>query len=110
MPLVDLIILALATWRLVLLVQQERGPFAGFTRLRERLGVAHDEDGAPISWPDTELGRLIRCCWCGSVWVGIGLAGVYMAWPMAATVLALPFALSAGALIVEVIVDGKSTD
>lgn len=110
MPLVDLVILALACWRLVLLVQQERGPLAVFTRIRERLGVMHDEDGMPVSWPDTEVGLLVRCCRCGSIWVGVGLAGIYLATPVAATLLALPFALSAGALIVEVIVDGQSTD
>ncbi len=106
MQLVELVVLGLACWRLASLAQFERGPFAVFTRLRGRFGVEHDEDGLPVSWPDGEVGRMARCIRCGSVWVGVGLAGLYLWWPVAATLLALPFALSAVAIALEVIFDG----
>lgn len=108
MQLVEFVVLALATWRIAYLVQFERGPFAVFSRLRERLGIEHDEDGEPVSWPDSEPGRLVGCIRCGSVWTGVCLVGLYLAWPLAATVLALPFALSAVAIAMEVMINGQS--
>lgn len=108
MRFVEFVVLALATWRIAYVLQFERGPFAVFARARALLGVEHDEDGQPVSWPEGEAGRLVGCIRCGSVWIGVCLAGLYLAWPLAATVLALPFALSAVAIAVEVIIDGKS--
>lgn len=102
MPLGTLLLLGLATWRIVCLLQRERGPMAVLTRMRAALGVSHDEAGEPIGWPDTEIGALVRCPWCLSVWVGVGLAGLYLLWPGLGVALALPFALSALALAVEV--------
>lgn len=96
----NILVLALAAWRLTELVQYERGPWAIFTRLRKRLGVTHDEDGKPISWPDTELGRLARCVYCGSVWTATGLVGLHILAPLLAFYLALPFALSAAAILI----------
>lgn len=86
-------------WRIGRMLQYERGPLSVFTRLRLRLGVQHDEDGEPVSWPDTEAGRLVRCLDCGSVWVAVGLAGIYLWQPSAALAMALPFALSAVAIM-----------
>ena len=106
MSLVELVVLALATWRLGRLVQFERGPGAIFIRLRELAGVEHDEDGKPTSYPDTELGILARCLDCGSVWIGVGLAGLYLLAPGPALVVALPLALSGAAVGLEVMVDG----
>jgi hypothetical protein len=100
LQLADVLVLGLATWRIVNLLQRERGPMAILTRMRAALGVSHDEAGEPVGWPDTELGLLVRCPWCLSVWVGVGLAGVYLLWPGLGVALALPFALSAMALAV----------
>jgi hypothetical protein len=103
MSVVALTILALATWRITSIVQGERGPWAICERIRERMGIEHDEDGHPISYPDTELGRLTSCPLCGSVWVGAGLAGVHLAWPLALEVVCLPFALSALAILIGIV-------
>ena len=100
MSLVMLLILALATWRITSILQGERGPWAVFERIRERMGIEHDEDGHPTSYPDTELGRLTSCPLCGSVWIGACLAGVYFASPVAGLLLALPFTLSALAILI----------
>ena len=106
MTLLDLVILALATWRIGSLAHYERGPFRIFGTIRSHFGVTHDDDGEPIAWPDTEMGRLIRCLDCGSVWIGLGLAGLYFLSPRWAVVLAFPFALSAAAIGLEVIIGG----
>ena len=105
--LADLVLLGLATWRLTKLVQDERGPFAVLERIREALGIGHDADGQPFFWPDTELGRLLSCHWCGSVWAAIGLVGLYLLVPKAGIVLALPLALSALSIGWEEVVNGK---
>ncbi len=90
------------------MLQYERGPMQVLARLRMRFGVEHDEDGEPVSWPDTEIGRLARCLDCGSVWVGVGLAGLYFLWPTVVLALAIPFALSAVAIGLGVMIDGTS--
>lgn len=96
----ELAILALATWRLSRLLVDERGPWGLLVVLRERLAdVEHDERGRPVSWPDGERGLVIRCLDCCSVWLGLGLVGLYLWAPAVAIVLALPFALSAAAIL-----------
>lgn len=81
----------LATWRVAHILVYEAGPFDAFIKLREALGIKHDEFGNPIGWPH---GVVLACLWCTSVWV-------------AAAMLVLPkpirqaFALSAVACIVE---------
>jgi hypothetical protein len=106
--LVEFLILALATWRLGSLVQYERGPKAIFTKLRERFGITHGDDGTPIAWPNTEIAKLLECVWCGSVWVGLGMVGLYSWSPRLAVCLAFPFALSAVSIGLGVMINGKS--
>ena len=101
MTLVDVLVLALATWRLTSLLLNERGPWALLARLRALGGVEHDRDGEPVSWPATEVGTLLGCHWCSSVWVGLGLAGLYLLAPGLALVLSLPLALSAAVILVQ---------
>jgi hypothetical protein len=105
--LTEVVILCLACWRLSHLVQYERGPLAVFARIRHLAAVHHDADGEPLSWPDTELGRLVCCLWCGSVWVGAGLVGLYLYAPNVAIILSLPLALSAAAIVIQEVTDGK---
>ena len=101
----EVVVLCLACWRVSHLVQYERGPLAVFTRLRGLAAVQHDADGEPLAWPDTELGFLARCIRCGSVWVGLGLVGLYLYAPAVAVILALPLALSAAAIVIQGRVD-----
>lgn len=112
MPLVDLIILALATWRIASLLVDETGPADCLEALRYRLGIRYDDKSERVvrhviqrpAW----LGRLqyrvaeeLMCIWCTSLWVGLALALLYFAAPGAAPWLALPFALSAAAVWVH---------
>jgi len=95
----DLIILALAVWRLGSLLTYERGPWHVFQFVREKLGgIAHDAGGHPAANPATFLGELLSCQYCCTIWLGVLAAAGYWALGVAAVWLALPFALSAAAL------------
>lgn len=90
--------LSLAAWRLASLVANEDGPWMMFKRLRQR--AEH--------WCNTnrfcrELGlaELFSCEWCNSIWIGVGLTGLYL-W-LGETVLyfALPLALSTVVIVIK---------
>jgi len=55
MSALDLLVLALATWRVAYMIANEHGPFRVFERLRNAL----------------PLGGLTTCLYCLSVWVGL---------------------------------------
>jgi hypothetical protein len=95
----DVLILALATWRLASLLATEEGPYNAFARFRTWTGVEYDEYSMPQ--PRNEFARGLMCVWCNSVWVGLVLTVVYALFGTGALWLALPLALSAGAVIVE---------
>lgn len=52
MQLLDLLILALAAWRIAYFVTRESGPFSFMSRLRDKYA----------------LGGLLTCIYCASVW------------------------------------------
>lgn len=101
MGLDNLVLLILAVWRVSSLVTAERGPWDVFVRLRARAGIRPDEHGEPESWPDGFVAGVLSCLWCCSVYVGIVAAVAYYLAPVVTVWLCLPFALSAGAIIVE---------
>ena len=94
----DLLILIGATWRLTSLLVWEDGPVEVFARLRHRLGVRYDDQSLPYgtNW----LAKGVICPACASVWFGILWAVAYLLW-RDSTWIALPFALSAGAIVLE---------
>jgi len=108
MTIVEFAVLGLAAWRITRLVLYERGPAGLFTWFRSKIGVEHNDEGEPTTYPDSELGRLVACLDCGSVWAGLGLVGLYLLSPWVATLVALPFALSAAAIVIGRWIDGKS--
>lgn len=68
MTALDLLILALATWRVAYMITREHGPFRVFERLR-------------AAYP---LGGLTTCLYCLSVWVSAAFFLLYQAgilWP-----------------------------
>jgi len=83
----DFVILALATWRLSSLFATERGPFAIFDRIRERC--------------KGEMGLLIICPWCLSIWIGLIVSVFYYLYKESIVWMAMPLALSAATIIVE---------
>ena len=95
-----LVAYGLATWRISHILLWETGPWYAITRWRRWLGIEHDEDGKPVSWPDNHV---LACLWCTSVWVALVLAVLP---PRVAQV----FAASAIAILVEEHIDGSSTN
>jgi hypothetical protein len=95
----DIIILILTTWRLTSLLTSEDGPFGIFERLRKLAGVRYDGDGLPFA--TNEVAKAFTCPWCLSVWVGAALAIAHYLLPTVAFWLALPFALSAGVIVIQ---------
>lgn len=99
MTVADLIVRALATWRVANILISERGPFDAFTTIREYFGVAHssEDDGRePVGFPSNSV---FSCMYCMSVWVGFAFA-------ILPNKVARPFAFSAIAVIVKEWLDG----
>lgn len=101
MTIIDLLILALATWRLSSLIVNERGPWHVFQHIRERFGIGHDESGLIAVIPPTFMGELLTCLWCCSCWVGAAVAVMLYFQPVATIWLVLPLALSGAAVVIE---------
>lgn len=100
----DLLVLALATWRLSSLLTYERGPLWGtpprgiFERIRELAKVKHNAAGHPEVWPTNYFGELLTCVWCISPYVALALTIAYSAGGSIIIWIILPFALSAAAV------------
>jgi hypothetical protein len=104
-------LMALACWRLSVMIAREEGPLEAFVMLRIWLGQKFDEESKPFIPPyeGRNLFQYIRwsfvsgltCVWCASVWWGIFFTLLWLVAPNAAMGLALPFALSAAAIAME---------
>lgn len=94
-----LIVLILATWRISSLFVNEDGPFGLFSFIRYGVGVKYDEHSQPYS--NNVIGSLLSCVWCFSFWVGLVLTLGYSQYPNPTILVCLPFALSAGAILVN---------
>lgn len=107
MGIANLLVLALAVWRVSSLLVNECGPGHVFARLRLRAGIQPVTDGcAPHHWPETFMAELLSCVWCVSVYVGLAAAVAYYLAPVVTVWLCLPLALSAGAILAERIAHG----
>ncbi len=98
MTILDLLILSLATWRLTSLLSNEDGPGDVFAKIRSKLGVRYDAQSK--SYGTNIIAEAVACCWCFSVWTAAFWTALYLVWSPS-IYLALPFALSAGAIIIE---------
>lgn len=72
----SLTLISLATFRLSYMLVNEAGPFNVFGYLRawsRETVVTVDADGTPhtVTQPRNELGRLLECPYCASVWCAI---------------------------------------
>lgn len=95
----DLLVLALATWRMASLLASEDGPFECFGKLRHLLGVRYDQSSQPYgtNW----LAKGVTCVWCNSVWFGFFWVILYLFLAQYAVWLAAPLALSAVAILIQ---------
>jgi hypothetical protein len=103
LPIVDVIVLGLAIWRLSSLISRESGPYNIFALLRFRTGVVYNKMSEEI--PSSELSRGILCLWCVSIWISIPLCALYFFFPVWAIFMCLPFAVSAVAILADGCVD-----
>lgn len=100
----DILVLVFATWRVSSLLVNEDGPGNVFDKLRYWTGVRDNEYSQPEG--TNVLSHALTCVWCVSIWIGLFWTVLYsltgIMWP------ALPFALSAGAILVEGFLNGES--
>lgn len=84
------VLAVLATWRLTLILHQEKiaKPIRDLVGIREL--KAFDE--ITRQYPDTFLGRLFECFMCLSVWVSLGVFGLLLIFPLAVVPLAISMA------------------
>jgi hypothetical protein len=97
-----LVLLIAAVWRLAHLTANEDGPFHFFKTLRSkvaRLEVKSRRKNGLIS--RFHLYELLNCEYCNSVWFGGFFTALYLISPNAALTLALPLALSTGAILIK---------
>jgi hypothetical protein len=95
MAIVELILLLLASWRLMVLIIFDTGPFDFMLRIRTKVGAEVAYDDA------TQLGKLFQCQYCMSIWTSIFLVSFWLVLPAIAWPVILMLALSAGAVLIE---------
>lgn len=100
------LVLALTTWRLSALLSYEDGPFRVFRKLRELAGIKYYDNGDKVEKEYTGFASLFSCVWCLSFWISLWLFTFYSQLPMLTLIFSMPFALSAGAIIIERISNG----
>lgn len=106
--LLSLLLLSAAVWRISYMLVWEDGPYYIFNSVREFVGVRYDIDlnrkidSNPMlpKWRNS-LAELFNCVYCMSVWVSILVYIVYLFKPFLAVALAVPFALSTGAIAIN---------
>lgn len=103
MPIEHLVVYFIAIWRIANLFVSEAGPWNIFRRIREWAGIGHDNAGVPYMIPDGFMGQLFSCIWCFSIWVSFFVMTVWLFYPEWALKLCVPFALSGGAILIELI-------
>lgn len=72
----DLVLIALAAWRLSVFVTSERGPWDFMVKIRGWFDVQHDDTGTITSQPSSGIGQLLTCVWCFSWWAIVIVAAI----------------------------------
>lgn len=104
-PAVELVLLALACWRLSSLFVREDGPFDILAKFRYFIGVEFDEFSRPK--PRNVIAGIFSCVWCMSVWIG-GVLAIFSAYSANIhTFLLVALALSSAAIVVDSLVFTK---
>lgn len=91
-----LIMLALATFRVSVLLVDEHAPFGLAQRWRDFIGV---RDGEHTSVQPNVIAGIFSCVWCMSLWVGLAFTGLYALDAELAFWVAMPLAFSAVSMI-----------
>lgn len=74
-------------WRMAVLMIYEGGPFHIIAWARGLIGIQHDDDGRPTSYPDGAVAALFGCVWCMTLWTTLAVYGILWAAPYVVVVL-----------------------
>lgn len=96
-----LILAILVAFRVSVFLIKEDGPWYIARKLRESVGIIHDEDGNHIAVPDTNGAKALNCIWCLSVWV----APIAMVLVLFVPAVAWILAISAGTIVISELID-----
>ena len=99
--LLSLAIFGLAVWRIASLFVHENGPFDIFRKVREWVGIQHDENGNPWIVPDKFAAQLLSCVWCASLWISLFFFIFFMLLPDLSLKIATIFSFSTIAILIE---------
>jgi hypothetical protein len=88
---INFIIMSLATWRISSLLVNEDGPYQTLAEFRSRV---------------IKYTKAFECIWCVSLWIAGFMAIAYYFAPLYAIWIMLPFAISAGAILADRIING----
>ena len=99
LDLTTFLVFVLATFRLSSLLAKEDGPGDLLIKLRMRLGTRYDEYSVEV--PTNNLTQGITCMWCNSIWIAALITLSLYLFPVITFWCLLPFALSAGAVVLE---------
>ena len=103
---IHLVLLIAAVWRLANLLANEDGPFHMFKTLRSRIAraeVRSRKRNGLLS--KLHLYEGVNCEYCNSIWFGVIFTVIYLIFPIVALALALPLALSTGAIVTKTVVN-----
>lgn len=103
MKIENLLIYILAVWRIANMFVNEAGPGNILLKLRELIGIRHDDEGRAVEIPDNFMAQLFSCVWCFSIWVGLFVATFWLISPEWSLKFVIPFALSGGAVCIEIL-------
>lgn len=96
----QLVVLALATWRVSSLFVNEDGPLDIFSKLRFRVGI---RSGAYI--PYGFFAGLLSCVWCFSIYAGAFWVVFYLLSPRIAILTAIALDLSTITIVLNLLVE-----
>ncbi len=104
--LLNFLILTLATWRIssLLVDPEDDGPWDMFGKFRQLMGVKYDEQTG-IYYGRNFIAQALLCVWCSSVYVGTAFTIGHFIEPDVTFIIAFPFALSTGAIVIDRLVN-----
>lgn len=99
-----MLLAALATWRLSNLLVNEDGPFEVFDWLRAQFDVRWETEVQRhylLPGSNNEVGRMLLCIYCTSIWVAIFFVALTLLLPQVAFVVTAILALSAVSCLLD---------
>lgn len=98
----SLLVIPLAVWRTanMLADYNQHGPFCLLDKIRVIAGMHYDVLSNPVTEPGS-LADGLTCVYCSSSWIGLVFTILFLASPTVAFYIALPFAFSTIAILIE---------